>query len=68
MQKSIHPLKSKNSKFLGPEPFQAWKIMPPIDFPPRETYRVLEFWQFKAKNSSFLARRFLPLPLKIKKF
>ena len=45
--------KSKNSKFLGPGPIQASQIMLPIDFPPRETYRVLEFWRFTAKRLAF---------------
>ena len=49
-------LKRKNreiSKFLGSGPIQASKIILPIDFPPRETYRVLEFWQFTVKTLSF---------------
>ena len=51
--------KTLHSKFLDSRSIQASKILLPIDFPPRETYGVLEFWQLAAKKSA------LPLKLAI---
>ena len=45
--------KTLHSKFLGPEPVQASKILLEINSPPMKTPRVPEFRQFIAKKLTF---------------
>ena len=46
--------KTWHSKFWGPGPIQASKIMLAIDSPPPQTPLPLEFWRFTAKKWTFL--------------